>query len=147
MYPYSLKDLEKVQKCATKLVRYCKKMNYRDRLKFLNIPTLKCRRMRGDMIEVFKIMNNIYDNEVALPLSKNINSRTRGHDFKLNVIGCKYDLRKYSFCNRVVNIWNSLPDYVVNSVSVNSFKNNLDKLWMKEDFYYDFDASTVIFDL
>ena len=37
----------------------------------------------------------------------------------------KYDLRKYSFNNRVINIWNSLPDYVVNIHSVNSFKRGL----------------------
>ena len=55
-----INDLEKVQKYATKLVTYCKKMKYSDRLKFLNIPTLKCRRLRGDMIEVFKIVNCIY---------------------------------------------------------------------------------------
>ena len=118
-------------------------MKYSDRLKFLNIPTLKCRRIRGDMIEVFKIVNNFYDDQVAPYLSRNVNSRTRGHDFKLNVIRCNHDLRKFYFCNRVVNIWNNHPDYVVNSESINSFKNYLDSLWVKEDFYYDFEASIV----
>jgi len=32
-----------------------------DRLIYLNLPTLKYRRLRGDMIEVFKITHNIYD--------------------------------------------------------------------------------------
>ena len=100
-------------------------MKYSDRLKFLNIPTLKCRRLRGDMIEVFKIVNCIYDDSVAPQLPRVENSRTRGHAFKLNVNRCRYDLRKFSFCNRVVNLWNTLPDYVVNSVSVNNFKNNV----------------------
>ena len=140
-----INDLEKVQKYATKLVACCNKLKYKDRLMFLNIPTLKCRRMRGDMIEVFKIVNGAYDNQVAPHLSRNVNSRTRGHAFKLNVVRCKHDLRKFSFCNRVVNIWNSLPDFVVNSLSINSFKNNLDSMWIKEDFYYDFDSSTVHF--
>jgi len=40
---------------------------------------------------------------------------------------CRYDIRKYSFCYRVVNVWNSLPDYVVEADSVNSFKSRLDK--------------------
>ena len=33
--------------------------SYTDRLKFLNLPTLKYRRCRGDMIEVYKIINGI----------------------------------------------------------------------------------------
>jgi len=44
---------------------------------------------------------------------------------------CRYDIRKYSFCYRVVNVWNSLPDYVVD---VNSFKSRLDKYWAKSMF-------------
>jgi len=41
----------------------------------------------------------------------------------LKGMGCWwYDIRKYSFCYRVVNVWNSLPDYVVEADSVNSFK-------------------------
>jgi hypothetical protein len=36
-------------------------MEYNERLKKLKMPTLKYRSMRGDMIEVFKIINDIYD--------------------------------------------------------------------------------------
>jgi hypothetical protein len=36
-------------------------MEYNERLKKLKMPTLKYRRMRGDMIEVFQIINDIYD--------------------------------------------------------------------------------------
>ena len=50
----------------------------------------------------------------------------------------RYDVRKYSFTQRIVNIWNSLPEHVVNSSSVNSFKNNLDKFWVSQAVYYDF---------
>ena len=50
----------------------------------------------------------------------------------------RYDVRKYSFTQRIVNIWNSLPEHVVNSSSVNSFKNNLDKFWVSQEVYYNF---------
>ena len=138
--PYKLgqiDDMEKVQKLATKLVYCCKKLPYKDRLKFLKLPTLYCRRLRGDMIQVFKILNNFYDVDIVPPLVRNIDSRTRGHSFKLTVNRCKYDFAKFSFCNRVVNIWNSLPESVVSSASVNSFKSNLDNVWSVEDFYFD----------
>ena len=49
-------DLEKVHKRATKLVDSVKKFSYREQLKYLNLPTLKYRRFRGDMIEVYTII-------------------------------------------------------------------------------------------
>jgi len=53
---------------------------------------------------------------------------------------CRYDIRKYSFCYRVVNVWNSLPDYVVEANSVNSFKNRLDKYWANQEFVFNFNS-------
>jgi len=46
---------------ATKLVISIKNFTYKDRLKRLKLPTLKYRRIRGDMIEVYKILTNKYD--------------------------------------------------------------------------------------
>ena len=49
--PYKIgdiKEIEKVQKKATKLIINLKNMSYTDRLKRLNLPTLKYRRLRGD---------------------------------------------------------------------------------------------------
>ena len=37
------------------------------------------------------------------------------------------DIRKYFLSQRVVNTWNSLPQIVVNTDLVNSFKNRLDE--------------------
>ena len=45
---------------------------------------------------------------------------------------------KYVFTQRIINIWNSLPVHVVNSSSVNSFKNNLDRFWSNQEMYYNF---------
>jgi len=56
-----IKEIEKIQKRATKLIIKLKDKPYRDRLYHLNLPTLKYRRLRGDMIEVYKIIHNIYD--------------------------------------------------------------------------------------
>jgi hypothetical protein len=133
-------DIEKVQKRATKMVQGCKNKSYRGRLEFLKMPTLVYRRFRGDMIEVYKIIHSHYDPSVAPTLPRNVDTRTRGNHYKLKIERCKYDLRKYSFCNRVVNVWNSLPDYVVCACSVNSFKNELDKFWEKEEILYNYEA-------
>jgi len=49
-------------------------------------------------------------------------------------------LRKYCLTNRVVKIWNSLPNWVVTAESINTFKTRLDTLWHNQDIMYDFRA-------
>ena len=99
--PYKLgviKDLEKVQKRATKCIKGFSRISYSDRLKKLNLPTLKYRRLRGDMIEVYKILSSLYTPDIAPELAKNVNSVTRGNNLKLLVRRSRLDLRKFSFC-------------------------------------------------
>ena len=50
----------------------------------------------------------------------------------------RLNLRKESFPNRAVNMWNFLPEHVVNAPSVDSFKNRLDKQWSNEEIVYDY---------
>ena len=64
---------------ATKLVITIRNLTYKDRLKRLKLPTLKYRRIRGDMIEVYEILTNKYDNRVNFYLEKLQDSITRGH--------------------------------------------------------------------
>ena len=134
-----IKDIESIQKRATKLIRVCKNMSYKERLMFLCLPTLRYRRFRGDMLEVFKILNNFYDSNTVPILSLHHDVRTRGNALKLKISRCNYDVRKFSFCNRVVKVWNSLPDIVVLSCSINNFKHNLDKHFSKESYFYDYE--------
>ena len=114
-----------------------KKLSYKDRLIYLNLPTLKFRRARGDMIEVYKILHHLYDSDIVPALPRSTYSATRGNSLKLLHVRSHYDLKIYSFCSRVVGLWNSLPDCVVNAPSVNSFKNSLDKNWINEEMYFD----------
>jgi ribonucleases P/MRP protein subunit RPP40 len=48
--------LEGVESRGTKLVPYMIKYSYEERLKFFNLTTLEIRRIRGDLIEIFKIL-------------------------------------------------------------------------------------------
>ena len=133
-------EIERVQRRATKLVHGIGKLKYSERLKRCRLPTLRFRRYRGDMIETFKILTGVYDANVMPQLQLNSERRTRGHSLRLNTNTAKYDLRKYFFTNRIVSIWNSLPEDVIGSISVNQFKNRLDKFWCNQDVIYDFKA-------
>jgi len=88
---------------------------YSDRLKICKIPTLHYRRIRGDMTETYKIDSGKYQPDVAPMSYKSSVHVTRGNDIRLENSRVKYDLQKFSFSNRVVNIWNSSPNWVVSA--------------------------------
>ena len=75
-------ELEKVQRRATKRIPSLANLEYEERLRQLKLPTLVYRRLRGDMINVYKYLNKIYDTETCL-LPQEKNDRTRGHQKKL----------------------------------------------------------------
>ena len=71
--------IENVQRRATKMVPGLANLSYADRLKLLKLPTLAYRRVRGDMINVFKIIYGGFDEGIRdiLPINA---SNLRGHD-------------------------------------------------------------------
>ena len=110
-------------------------MNYRERLKALRIYTLERQRLRGDMVQIYKIFVGIDKVNVHDLFIVEQETRTRGHDFKLKKSNCKLNLRLNFFTQRVINFWNGLPINVVNSESTKIFKRWLDKFmdFMKID--------------
>ena len=59
LYKKDMIAIENVQRRATKLVTSIKHLSYQERLRKLGLPSLEYRRERADLIEVYKIMNNI----------------------------------------------------------------------------------------
>lgn len=130
--PYLKKDvdiLERVQRRATKMIAGLRNVKYEDRLVSTGLLPLDKRRVRGDLIQVFKFINNIdkIDYRKLFEISEVNRRKTRGHSQKLVKKRSRLELRKNFFSQRVVNAWNGLPQSVVDAESVNSFKNKLDK--------------------
>ena len=117
--------IENVQKRATKQVPGLKDLSYEQRLRTLNLPTLAYRRLRGDLIETYKILTGKYDQAVSDLFVMNSNQTTRGHKYKLFKKRPRLNSRKYSFCYRVVDIWNSLPSDIVEAKNVRSFERRI----------------------
>ena len=73
--PYLRKDidmLEKIQRRAIKLIPGLRDLRYEERLKECGLTTLETRRLGGDQIEVFKILNGYenIDSNIFLKLRK-----------------------------------------------------------------------------
>ena len=127
--PYLRKDidmLEKIQTRSTKLIPGQRDLRYEERLKECGLTTLETRRLRGDQIEVFRILNG-YEN-----IDSNIFFEiTRGHNFTLVKKQSRLDVRKFSFSQRTINVWNKLSTECVHASSVNMLKNRIDKYLVK----------------
>ena len=122
-----IKLIENIQKRATKYIPSLKHLEYQERLKKVNLPTLQYRRFRGDMIETYKILHDIYDNDCTSGLFELKWTNTRGHKYALKIRKSNSNLRKHFFTFRIAAVWNSLPCNVVEAKNLNVFKNELDR--------------------
>lgn len=118
--------IEQVQRRATKLVKELKNMKYDQRMEELSLMSTETRRRRGDMILMYKMLNNKLD-IVPSSLRLKQDDRTRGHSLQLKKTHSRLDIRKNYFYNRVINEWNGLGQEIVKSPSVESFKRAYDQ--------------------
>ena len=127
--PYRKKDidtLERIQRRATKMIPELRDLSYEERLQECGLTTLDTRRLIGDQIEVFKILNGYENIDRNMFFSLKKDSRTRGHEVKLVKDQCRLDIRKHSFSQNFINEWNKLSTDCVTASSVNMFKNKVD---------------------
>ena len=89
------KLVERVQCRATKIIPGLKDLTYEQRLEKMKLPSMCYRRLRGDLIAVFKCTHNIYKlRDNLLELESRIN--TRDHSYKLKKQRCNTALRSTS---------------------------------------------------
>ena len=141
--PYKIKHidmLENVQRRATKIMHGMEELSYPERLRKIGLPSLTYRRHRGDMIEVYKILSNRYDPDVSDIFTLRDTDITRGHNCKIYKEQSRLEIRRNSFKNRVVELWNCLPNNVVTCKTTQSFERNLDRFWQKQENRFDYRA-------
>jgi len=83
--PYLKKDtdvLKKVQKRATRLMIKDRSLSYEERLQRLGLTSLETRRLRGDLIEVFKTFKG-FDNIKCTQFFTMSDTGLRGHKLKI----------------------------------------------------------------
>ena len=94
--------------------------------------------MRGDMINAYKYLSEVYKVDATNLLPLNDSTRTRGHHLKLKANKCNTRSRLHFFTQRIVNKWNNLTKETISAPTVNSFKNRLDQEWKEKDGKFNF---------
>ena len=106
VYSTDIDLVERVQRTFTKRLYGFKNLSYTERLFLLHADTLELRRLKTDLIIIYKMVHNL----VALSFDDffafNNFTITRGHDFKLTKPVCVNNARQFSFSCRLIDAWN-----------------------------------------
>ena len=120
--------MENVQRRVTRMIPILNKMSYTERMEKLRLSTPVSRRVQGNMTEVFKDFD-VVSKDINPDISLNT-SVARGHIQMILKQRCKKDMRKYNITHRLVNLWNELPNKVMELENILTFERNLDNHWM-----------------
>ena len=123
-----IRKIESVQRYFTKRIPGLSCLPYSDRLRRLNIETLELRRLKFDLVMVYKIIYGLVHLSCVDFFDISLASVTRGSGLKLFVPDARLNVRKHFFAVRVVKVWNTLPQNAVNAISLLTFKSLLDKV-------------------
>ena len=85
---------------------------------------------------MFNILNGYENIDFNIFFEIKQSKITRGHNFTLVKKQSRLDVRKFSFSQRTINVWNKLSTECVHAStsSVNMFKNKIDKYLVKADY-------------
>ena len=140
----NIDSIERVQRFFTRCILEVRELSYEERLIYLKLPSLEFRRFRGDLIDTYKITHSIYDKTSTKSLFtySNQDSGLRGHNYKLEKVRTNKSAYRSFFTNRIVNVWNRLPEDIVNSPTLSTFKNKIDthfkdKMFVTNENFYD----------
>ena len=118
---------------AVTMISGLQSKEYEDRLKELCLQSLEERRIRYDMIQVFKLMHNYddVDRRQFFQTAEEESVRvTRQSSDALNILTtrCRTEVRRNFFTNRVAEKWNKLPEYIKRARNIKIFKSLYDKI-------------------
>ena len=128
--------LERIQHRITRMILGLRKIPYKERLRRLKLWSLDERRNRADLTEAFKCIRDLSGIDFLSLFEMPSMIHLRGHSSKLRKKRSRLDVRKYFFSDRVLDRWNSLPENIVQSSSLNSFKRGLRKLYESKDGFF-----------
>ena len=126
--PCLIKDInaiEGVQRRFTKRLPGMRELPYHQRLVRLGLESLELRRLRIDLVYLYKIVFGLVKLDLCNFFVPRFNNNLIGHCYKLNLPSCNSNTRANFFSYRIINAWNALPASDTNFSSLIAFQNSL----------------------
>ena len=129
--PFLTKDISALERVQRKAARFCSQ-NYNgyasvtDMIRDFGWTTLETRRRQFRLTLMYKLNHGLIDIDRRKYLIQHSESRKRGgHQFKFRAPYANKDVFKFSFVPKTIADWNYLPEAIVSSISLETFKYKL----------------------
>ena len=132
------------KKEPTKLIKCLSILGYEEQLKWPGLVSHKYRRLRGDVIKVFKFIKGRHSGYVWDMFEISEINRGRGHQHKLVIKHSRTRLRQLFCARRVVGHWNRFSKDIVSVDTPEPFKMQLDKYFIGNGLAYKYAWNKII---
>ena len=122
--------IESVQRKFTKRILSMSGLTYYSRLQVLGLKSLEIRRLRTDVLLVYRIMFGMVrlnSNDRVFYLKKSTTPARSQIKYVINKQRCSNNRRINFFSNRIVNLWNNLPSSTTDFTSFHKFDKSLNR--------------------
>ena len=128
-YPHSVEtinQLEKIQRKFTKILLIKRNLDYISRLAILDLQLIELLFIKLGLKLIYKSLHS--SSPITRLLPPLLSSSTRNSQIRFQVTTCKTNLRKNLFPTNLIIIWNSMPNNVLTSSSLQHFSKCIDHL-------------------
>ena len=123
--------IERIQIKMCKLLDNMRSLSYKEKLKKINLLSLRARRIKHQLLTIFKIMNNDINLSFDDFFQQNNFNKTRGNIFKLTLPKIRTKTYQNFFTCAIIKHWNNLKSSEIKVRSSNSFKYSINKYFIR----------------
>ena len=134
--PYTISyqsKVERVQKRMCRIIPGIRDLPYNKQVASLGILSLQARRLRFQLIIMYKMFNNLINIDADEIFTLRNDNRIRGHTLTVNLKFARNNYRLNFFTVSAISFWNKLPQVVVYAPTLTQFKCNLASYFLKND--------------